>query len=268
MITRAVLCPSPPLLARELTGRDPAVPGLRAACAAAVAWLLEPKPQRVIVVGPAPATDHWDPGGRLDLSAFAPALGHGGKPGLPLSLGLGAMLLDTPATPEAASCRRCGRASRPASVPSSARPWRRPVEPAAMLVLGDGSARRSVAAPGHLDDRAEPFDDEVVRAVRDGDLPALAAIDPGLARELMVTGRPAWQVLCGALGPGRPVTQVLYAGAPFGVAYLVARVDPGPRQPAVGLAGPPAGGRPLAAHKARAGASSWPKVIAMSLPLA
>ena len=94
MISRAVLCPSPPLLARELTGRDPAVPGLRAACTAAVAWLLEPGPQRVIVVGPAAATDDWDPAGRLDLSAFAPALGHGGKPGLPLSLGLGAMLLD------------------------------------------------------------------------------------------------------------------------------------------------------------------------------
>ena len=72
-----------------------------------------------------------------------------------------------------------------------------------------------------------PFDDEVVRAVRDGDLPALAALDPGLARELMVTGRPAWQVLCGALGPGRPVTEVLYTGAPFGVACLVARIDPG-----------------------------------------
>ena len=96
-----------------------------------------------------------------------------------------------------------------------------------MLVLGDGSARRSVSAPGHLDERAVPFDDEVVRAVRDGDLAALAALDPGLAHELMVTGRPAWQVLCGALGPGRPVTEVLYAGAPFGVAYLVARLDPG-----------------------------------------
>ena len=93
MISRAVLCPSPPLLARELTGRDPAVPGLREACTAAVAWLVGSGPRRVIVVGPAPATGDWDPAW-LDLSAFAPALGRGGKPGLPLSLGLGAMLLD------------------------------------------------------------------------------------------------------------------------------------------------------------------------------
>ena len=246
MISRAVLCPSPPLLARELTGRDPAVPGLRAACTAAVAWLLEPRPQRVIVVGPAPATDDWDPAGRLYLSAFAPARGHAGKPGLPLSLGLGAMLLDQAgytgtrvlqAVGEGEPAGQCAQlgaalaaagesagqcAQHGAAVAAAG-------EPATMLVLGDGSARRSEAAPGHLDERAVPFDDEVVRAVRDGDLPALAALDPGLARELMVTGRPAWQVLCGALGPRRPVTEVLYADAPFGVAYLVARVDPGSR---------------------------------------
>ena len=163
MISRAVLCPSPPLLARELTGRDPAVPGLRAACTAAVAWLLEPRPQRVIVVGPAPATDDWDPAGRLDLSAFAPALGHGGKPGLPLSLGLGAMLLDQAGYTgtrvlqgvgegeQAGQCAQLGAAlaaagaagqasvaqlgaalaaagaAGAASVPRSVRPWRRPV---------------------------------------------------------------------------------------------------------------------------------------------
>ncbi len=227
MISRAVLCPSPPLLARELTGRDPAVPGLREACTAAVAWLVGPGPRRVIVVGPAPATGEWDPAGRLDVPAFAPALGQGGKPGLPPSLGLGAMLLDQAGyagtrvlqgVEEGAPAGQCAQLGAALAAAG---------EPAAMLVMGDGSARRSVAAPGHLDERAVPFDDEVVRAVRDGDLPALAALDPGLARELMVTGRPAWQVLCGALGPGRPMTEVLYTAAPFGVAYLVARIDPG-----------------------------------------
>ncbi len=41
----------------------------------------------------------------------------------------------------------------------------------------------------------------------------------------MATGRPAWQVLAAAMGTGQPVTDVLYAGAPFGVAYLVAQFD-------------------------------------------
>ena len=92
--------------------------------------------------------------------------------------------------------------------------------------MGDGSARRSTTAPGYLDERAVPFDTGIERAVRDGDLATLAAIDPGLARDLMATGRPAWQVLAGALGPGRLDTDVLYADGPFGVAYLVATFAP------------------------------------------
>ena len=74
----------------------------------------------------------------------------------------------------------------------------------ALLVLGDGSARRSAAAPGYLDERAEPFDTVVEQALRDGDLPALAALDPDLARDLLAAGRPAWQALAGALTPPAP----------------------------------------------------------------
>ena len=60
--------------------------------------------------------------------------------------------------------------------------------------MGDGSARRSVSAPGYLDERAAPFDESVARAVRDGEPAALAALDPELAAELMADGRAAWLV--------------------------------------------------------------------------
>ncbi|MGH3284578.1 MAG: hypothetical protein ACRDPD_07840, partial [Streptosporangiaceae bacterium] len=92
----------------------------------------------------------------------------------------------------------------------------------AVLAIGDGSTRRGPAAPGYLDERAVPFDDAVQQAVRDGDMAALAALDPGLARDLMVTGRAAWQVLAGAFAGARPATEIRYVGDPFGVAYLVA----------------------------------------------
>jgi hypothetical protein len=103
----------------------------------------------------------------------------------------------------------------------------------ALLVLGDGSARRSAAAPGYLDERGEPFDTAVEQAFRDGDLSALAALDQNLARDLLAAGRPAWQVLAGALtpepaAPARPRTRILYSDAPLGVAYLVATLDPAP----------------------------------------
>jgi hypothetical protein len=88
--------------------------------------------------------------------------------------------------------------------------------------MGDGSARRSVRAPGYLDPRAAGFDAEVERAVRSGDFDALLGLDQVLARDLMATGRPAWQVLAGALHGRAPAAEVLYCDDPFGVAYLVA----------------------------------------------
>jgi hypothetical protein len=112
----------------------------------------------------------------------------------------------------------------------------------ALLVLGDGSARRGRRAPGHIDERAPAFDARVERAVRAGDTRALLDTDPGLARELMATGRPAWQVMAGALEgcPGLSV-DVPYAGDPFGVYYLVATLRP-PIAGGSGAGGPAARG--------------------------
>ena len=184
-----------------------------------------------MVAGPGDATAEWDPGARLDLSAYAPPLPSPpgpppARPGLPPALGLGAMLLDQAgytgrrvfqavdrAEPSAA-CARLG--ARLAAGPRTA-----------LLAMGDGSARRTTAAPGYLDERAVPFDLNIEKAVRAGDLTTLAGVDPALARELMASGRPAWQLLAGALGP-RAATEVLYAGAPYGVSYLVAVLTPAP----------------------------------------
>ena len=262
MIVAAALCASPPLLHPALTGRDVVLPELRAACAEAVARLLREDPELIVVVGPAPATREWDPAGRLDPAAFAPAItaadraalagvtpgatttrearprearprdAGGGSLSLPLSLGLGAMLLDqsgyrgprrflavSPDEP-AGACAALGALLAAAAART------------ALLVMGDGSARRSLKAPGHLDPRAEPFDTQVERAVRAGQLGALLDLDEALARDLMVTGRPAWQVLAGAADAGAdaadgvPVTEVLYRDDPFGVAYLVAWLRP------------------------------------------
>ena len=223
MIVTAAICPSPPLLARELTGRAGILPELRDACAAAVRHLLAAAPGVVAVVGAGSDTATWDPDDRLDLSAFAPLVsGVGSKPGLPLALGIGALLLDEAgyvgprilqAADELASSADCLRLGR--DLADAARR-------VALLAVGDGSTRRGPAAPGYLDERAVPFDDAVRQAVRDGDMAALAGLDPDLARDLMATGRAAWQVLAGAFAGARPATEISYAADPFGVAYLVA----------------------------------------------
>ena len=96
----------------------------------------------------------------------------------------------------------------------------------ALLVMRDGSARRSPKAPCYLGTRAAAFDAEVERTIRAGELDALQQLDPTLARDLMATGRPAWQVLSGAMGSLSPTAEVLYADDPFGVAYLVTYLTP------------------------------------------
>jgi hypothetical protein len=234
MITAAAICPCPPLLIRELTGQEEVLPELRAACAAAVARLTASGADVVAVTGPAEATADWAPDGRLDLGAYAPALGPAaGVPGqagpvLPLSLGVGLRLLDEAgyAGPRAvagiAAQAPAGECLRLGARIAAAAPR------VALLAMGDGTARRSASAPGYLDERAAPFDAAVESAVRDGDVAALAGLDPDLAGALLAAGRPAWQVLAGALGAAgpRPQTEILYSSAPLGVAYLVASLSP------------------------------------------
>jgi len=203
------------------------LPELRDACARAVAELVRADPEMVVVVGPAAETAEWDPDSRPDLSAYAPALGPGGRPGLPLSLGLGALLLDQAGYTGRRALQAVAGHEPALACTALGAQWAATGGATAMLAMGDGSARRSTAAPGYLDERAIPFDTAVEDAVRAGDLAALAGVDPALARDLMATGRPAWQVLAGALGPAqRPATDILYADAPFGVAYLTAVFTP------------------------------------------
>lgn len=268
MITVAVLCPSPPLLHPALTGRDAVLPELRAACVRAASWLLRDDPGEIVIVGPAAMTGDWDAAGRLNPPAYAPGpsqpsptFAPAAEPGrpdpasalaadggdaaprsLPLSLGLGAMLLDQVGydgrrrllavgqDEPASACAWLGASlsSTPASAAavSASAPAASASGRTALLVMGDGSARRSLKAPGYLDPRAAAFDAEVERAIRAGDLGALLRLDQALARDLMATGRPAWQVLAGAMRELAPVAEVLYCGDPFGVAYLVACLRP------------------------------------------
>jgi hypothetical protein len=93
--------------------------------------------------------------------------------------------------------------------------------PVGLLVVGDGAATHTEQAPGHLDPRAAAFDAAVTDALRAADTDALAALDATLAAELMAVGRAPWQVVAGATGPGWR-GELLYTGAPYGVAYHVA----------------------------------------------
>ena len=85
------------------------------------------------------------------------------------------------------------------------------------LIVGNGSARRTEKAPGHLDERAHDFDERLAAGLRRGDL---SAVDLSLATQL-------WASVDGIarlpdLLHGETAT-VDYDDDPFGVQYWVMR---------------------------------------------
>jgi hypothetical protein len=245
VLTAAALCPAPPLLARELTGADPVVPELRQACLDAATDLLRSEPDMIAVVGAGEQTRGFGERGRLDLAAYAPALaltgldrvgrdGNGRRVSavdgstelVPLPLGLGCRLLDQAGYAGQLALHTVHDRAGAADCAALGARLAATVARVALLVMADGSARRGLKAPGYLDERSFPFDTQVTDAIRTGDMAALLALDTSLARDLMATGRPAWQVLAGAMGEQRPASVIRYCDDPFGVAYLVATLWP------------------------------------------
>ncbi|MGY1780184.1 hypothetical protein [Geodermatophilus sp. SYSU D01036] len=212
-------CPCPPLLLPEVAGRAAAdTAALRAACTDAVAALVAAAPGPVVVVGP-DAEGRHGPGDAGDLRGFGVdvevSLDGQARPGgrrLPLSLTVGTWLL-----------RGAGHTGPRVGVgPGDLAAVVAELPGAGLLVVGDGSARRSEKAPGHLDPAAAPFDAAVAAALAAGDAAALAALDPAEGERLLAAGVPAWRA-AGALLTGRDVTAELrFDDAPFGVGYLVA----------------------------------------------
>jgi hypothetical protein len=95
-----------------------------------------------------------------------------------------------------------------------------------LVVVGDGSAKRTEKAPGHYDPRAGAFDASVASALAAGAPQALLDLDAALAEELMVGGLTAWRSAAATALGADWTGSVLYADAPYGVGYLVATWTP------------------------------------------
>lgn len=221
-VVTVAFCPAPPLLLPAVEGPpDADTSALRHACADAVAGMLAFRPEVVVVVGEGPPAGlRFGDGDAGDLRGFGVDLevpfATRARPGgrrLPLPHLLGAWLLH-----EAGYAgTRVG--AGPDDLPELVRSLPGSV---GVLAMGDGSARRTVKAPGYLDDRAAPFDAAVADALATGDAAALAALDPGDGGRLLASGVPVWRAVGRALA-GRTISGRLHADtAPFGVGYLVA----------------------------------------------
>lgn len=209
MIIAAAVCPHPPVLVPELaSGAASELDDVRAAALASVTRLASMSPDRIVVVGTGTLPEP------VDESAGGTMAGHGVdvRAGgddvvLPLSLTIGAWLLDQAGWDGP-------RTYTTTSVATDDR--------AALLVMAGGSARRSLKAPGYLDERAEAHDAAIGAALGSGDADALASLDVHLGDELLAPGARALVVL-GEMTKGADVTaQLRWDGAPFGVGYWVA----------------------------------------------
>ncbi|MET9469323.1 class III extradiol dioxygenase subunit B-like domain-containing protein [Streptomyces sp. NPDC006544] len=232
MLVAAAVCPAPPMLVPELAAGAAAELGdARTACSDALSVLAASRPDLLVVLGAADRDHHgsYPQGARGSFRGFGVdadvRLGEGdeGPRLLPAPLAIGAWLLGRAgwgvapvegfgvAEPlDTARCLETGRelAGRDARV--------------ALLVMGDGSACRSLKAPGYFDERAAGFDAEAARALGAADVAALAALDPELAAEVQAAGRAPWQVLAGAAEGAGLEGRLLYEDAPYGVGYFVA----------------------------------------------
>ncbi|MDQ2796738.1 MAG: hypothetical protein M3Y06_06195, partial [Actinomycetota bacterium] len=92
--------------------------------------------------------------------------------------------------------------------------------PTALVVMGDGSARRAEKSPGYLDDRAVGFDARISQTLADGvgDRLHFPFGDEGL----LAAGVPVWGAVSRLIEARDWDAELLYDDAPYGVGYFVA----------------------------------------------
>ncbi len=238
MISRLVVVPHPPLLVPELvSGAVPDTEPVRSACLAAARELAAHAPDWVAVgVDPSGPRVVEDATGtfrgfgvdvRVSLSDHASDTSHTSdrshtahtpeaEEDLPLPALIAAWLREQ----AGARSVRVHLVPPDLPTPDCVALGERLVGSPALLVLGDGSHRRGELAVGRPDDRAEPFDEDVRKAMAAADTAALRALDPSLAADLGAHGRAAWQVAAGIPGTWHCARSTFLA--PFGVGYHVA----------------------------------------------
>lgn len=209
MIVAAAVCPHPPVLVPAIApGTADDLDDLRQACDDAVSALVSAQPDCIVVLGAGDLPADGDESAGGTLAAYGVDVRAGGDNHvLPLSLTIGAWLLDRAGW--------SGQRTYSAGVPSTD-------GRVGLLVMADVSAKRSVKAPGFLDERAEGFDASIAKALAAGDADALTRLDVDLGRELSAVGVPALKTLGELTRDADIVANLRYDAAPLGVGYLVA----------------------------------------------
>lgn len=220
------------MLVPELAGRsarrlDP----LRAAALSALDAVRGTEPELLVIVGAGAATVADGQVEAVDFAEFGVAhvvrlpgvdSGVAGNRSLPLSLSIGGWLVAENGWTGAVSAASIDAAASRQECRRVGAELAQRADRVALLVMSDGSARRSETAPRPFDARAEAFDAGIAAALATGDPDAILGLDGRLARELGVNGLATLDILAGAADEAVFDAEVTYDEAPFGVGYIVA----------------------------------------------
>lgn len=232
----AAVCPHPPLLVPEVAvGAARDLDDLRTACFAALGELLDARLDRLLVVGAGAdlhlAVDRDVAGGSLRRFGVETHVGDPGDDSLPLSLTIGAWLLEHARTAGRRLERHwprveyVGLGDETPLTECAARSARTVAgrDRVGVLAMADLSAKRTESSPGYVDPRALGFDEAVAEALCTADVRELLDLDANLARELWCSGVPALAALAGAAQTAdRPISARAHSVvAPYGVGYAV-----------------------------------------------
>jgi len=253
VLISAAVVPGPPAFVPELMGSAAReLDDLRAAADVAVARVLSdliaagsqpPSSFQLVVVGPGQPGE-LEASGPVSFAGFGrdvvvPALveGQPADPALPTPIMVARYLAsrDLAAHPDHAELWACARWITTSGAEALALGEKLAGEPVGvgLILVADGAACHGPKAPRAEDVRAQGYDDRVRAALASGQPRRLAELDPHLGEELGATGAQIWMVLAAAAGSASPadvagmageeaVGEVLWAGAPYGVGWVVA----------------------------------------------
>jgi hypothetical protein len=228
-VVGVAFAPGAPLLVPEVaSGAADELAEFRAACIAAVRRVLECVPARVVVVGGQAGDEvtSFPEGSHGTLAGIGVPLGvtlgraaNGTGAALPLSLTVGAWLLDASGWRGAAEGVALGVG---ADAVGAGKELRDSDVDLGLVVIGDGSARLTIASPGYVHPEAAEWQREVNEAFRRGDAPALLDLDADRAVELMASGRAPWELASASLGDASIRVPVFATDERYGVGYIAA----------------------------------------------
>jgi hypothetical protein len=226
VITGVAFVPSTPLLLEELSvDADEALEHLRLSSLTAVQAVIETDPQVVLITCAGDATGAFRSpvsssfaGFGVNIEVSIPIATAGVQ--VPWTAGIALHLLNQAGYDGEVAVVTVAKSDIELATTLLAAPIKS-ASRCALIVVADGSAGRSLKAPGYLIDGAEEFDTRVVQAIATADTRALEGLDVLEGDRVQAGGVGVWKAV-GAAVQGDFAPQLLLDEAPLGVGYFVA----------------------------------------------